>query len=428
LKILFVVPYIPNLIRVRPYNLLVNLAKRGHAITLATLYSSPEERADLKRLDPYVKEVIGEPLPRWRSLVNSLTAVPSAVPLQSVYCWQPRLAQRLRSAAQNSPGFDVVHVEHLRGAKYGLDLLDLNTEVKGADRGQPSRRGAAGGQRLPVVWDSVDCISLLFELAATRSNKRFSRWVSRFDLPRTKRYEGWLVSQFERVLVTSRNDREAFCKLAAGDTPAAKLQVLSNGVDLDYFSLAPAELAKDPATLVISGKMSYHANVTMVLNFVGNIFPIIQSRRPDVKLVLVGKDPTPEIRVLAHNPAIRVTGTVEDIRPYLQQAAIAVSPIVYGVGIQNKVLEAMACGVPVVSSPQAVSALAVVPDRDLKVADGAEAFADAIFDLLENREMRESIGKAGRSYVEEHHSWAKITAQLEEIYNEAIWNTTGSHG
>jgi len=418
LKILFIVPYIPNLIRVRPYNLLVNLAKLGHVITLATLYSSPEERADLKRLEPFVKEVISEPLPRWRSLVNSLMAVPSTVPLQSVYCWQPRLAQRLRSAAQNSPGFDVVHVEHLRGAKYGLDLLDLNTQVKGADR----------GQRVPVVWDSVDCISLLFELAATRSNKRFSRWVSRFDLPRTRRYEGWLVSQFERVLVTSRNDREAFCKLAAGDTPADKLQVLPNGVDLDYFSPAPAGLAKEPATLVISGKMSYHANVTMVLNFVGNIFPIIQSRRPDVKLVLVGKDPTPEIRALTHNPAIRVTGTVADLRPYLQQAAIAVSPIVYGVGIQNKVLEAMACGVPVVSSPQAVSALAVVPDRDLKVADGAEAFSDAICDLLENREMRENIGKAGRSYVEAQHSWAKITAQLEEIYNEAIRKPTDSHG
>ena len=87
----------------------------------------------------------------------------------------------------------------------------------------------------------------------------------------------------------------------------------------------------------------------------------------------------------------------------------------------------MACGVPVVSSPQAVSALAVVPDRDIKVADGVDAFAGAIFELLENRALRENIGKAGRTYVEEHHSWVKITARLEETYNEAIRNATVPH-
>jgi polysaccharide biosynthesis protein PslH len=417
-KILFVIPYIPNLIRVRPYNLLVNLAKRGHEITLATLYSSPEEWNDLRRLDPFVKEVVAEPLPRWRSLINSLMAAPTGVPLQSVYCWHPQLARRLRAAAQSKQCFDVVHVEHLRGARYGLDLLNLK---RGANLDDSARQ-------LPVVWDSVDCISLLFELAAARSTKRLSRWISRFELRRTKRYEGWLVNQFDRVLVTSINDSAAFQKLASKKIPDAGLQVLPNGVDLEYFSPLGDESEKAPATLVISGKMSYHANVTMVMNFVEHIFPQIQARKPEVKLVLVGKDPAPEIRALAHNPAIHVTGTVEDIRPYLRGATIAVSPIVYGVGIQNKVLEAMACGVPVVSSPQAVSALAVVANRDLKVADGANSFTEAICELLDKRELRVTMGEAGRRYVEEHHSWSKITDQLEAIYNEAIRIKTSVRG
>jgi sugar transferase (PEP-CTERM/EpsH1 system associated) len=409
-KILFVVPYVPNLIRVRPYNLLVHLAARGHNITLVTLYSSEKEQADLERLSGICEAVYAFPLTRWRSYYNSLTALPQSIPLQSVYCWQPEMARCLIDLTHSDNGFDVIHIEHLRGAKYGLELKKI---------GKPAIQGGRQGMP-PIVWDSVDCISMLFKQAAGQSKKRLNRWVTRFEFSRTGRYEGWLVNQFDRVLVTSKNDRDALMKLAPANTADCQIRVLPNGVDLNYFQPPKETAEKDPATLVISGKMSYHANVTMSLNFVNDTLPIIWSRRPDVKLVLVGKDPTPELLNLRKNPAIRVTGTVDDIRPYLHQATLAVTPITYGAGIQNKVLEAMACGLPVVSSPQAVSALSVTPGHDLVVANNPEEFADAVVRLLDDPGLRSRLGQAGRQYVEQDHLWVRIAAQLEEVYNEVI--------
>jgi glycosyltransferase involved in cell wall biosynthesis len=159
----------------------------------------------------------------------------------------------------------------------------------------------------------------------------------------------------------------------------------------------------------------------MSLNFVQETLPIIWARRPDVKLVLVGKDPAPELIDLGKNPSIQITGTVDDIRPYLHRATMAVTPITYGAGIQNKVLEAMACGLPVVSSPQAVSALAVKPGQDLIVAKDPEEFANAVVNLLDDPGLRSRLGQAGRCYVEQDHLWVRIAAQLEEVYNEVIY-------
>jgi sugar transferase (PEP-CTERM/EpsH1 system associated) len=417
-KILFVVPYVPNLIRVRPFNLIVYLAALGHEITLATLFSSEEEKGDLECLRKYCKAIYAFELTRAESLTNSLLAVPSSLPLQSVFCWQPELAKCILELTKQPGSFDVVHIEHLRGVKYGLALKARKSTLNHGNK--PSS--------LPIVWDSVDCISMLFSQAAGQSKKRLSRWLTRFELTRTGRYEGWLVNQFNRVLVTSKNDRNALMKLASEGTSDSQIKVLPNGVDVNYFNPPNNEITKDLASLVISGKMSYHANVTMSLKFIEETMPIIWSQRPDVKLVLVGKDPAPELRELARNPSIEVTGTVKDIRPYLYKATVAVTPITYGAGIQNKVLEAMACGLPVVSSPQAVSALEVKPGEDLIVANGSEEFANAVVALLDDSILRSKLGKAGRKYVEKQHLWVNIAAQLEEVYHEAIKNSRDSNG
>jgi glycosyltransferase involved in cell wall biosynthesis len=163
--------------------------------------------------------------------------------------------------------------------------------------------------------------------------------------------------------------------------------------------------------------MSYHANITMVKHLVDQIMPIVWSRRPDVRLWIVGKDPPREIRALMERGPIHVTGTVEDIRPYLRGATLAVAPLVYGAGIQNKVLESMACGAPVVATPQAVSAIQVLPGRDVCVAQGVDSFAASIVDLLDHPEQRNFIGEAGRNYVVTHHDWDRIAENLEEVYH-----------
>lgn len=395
MNVLFVVPYVPNLVRTRPYNLIRHLSARGNRVTVLTVWSNEQEYADLEPLRQICAEVRAIPMPLWHSLLNSALALPSRKPLQSVYSWKPAWISRLIDIN----AYDVVHVEHLRGSRYGLHFKQ--------------------NSRLPVVWDSVDCITHLFRQASSQSKNLKGRLRSWLDLERTARYEGWLLDKFNHVLVTSPVDREALLGLKPNGSLPAPISVLGNGVDVTHFSPDPA-VEREPETLVISGKMSYHANVTMTLHLVHQIMPHVWQKRPNVKLLVVGKDPTREIQALAQNPNIIVTGTVDALPPYLQKATVAVAPITYGAGIQNKILEAMSCGTPVVTTPQAVAALCIEPERDILVADSSEAYAQAILSVLENRARQEMLGNNGRIYVEQYHHWPNVAARLETIYAEAI--------
>lgn len=402
MKILYVVPYVPNPIRVRPYQLIRSLATRGNTVTVATLWTDDFDKEALSQLGQQNIKVIAEHLPKTRSLVNCLAGLPSADPLQSFYCWQPALANILRTSAAQ---YDVIHIEHMRGARFGTTLM----------RQLP--------QRPPLLWDSVDSITHLFSQSARRSRSAVTRWLTGFELRRSRRYEGRVAAEFDRVLVTSRQDQEAFLRLLPVEAQG-RVHVLPNGVDLEYFYVSP-DTVRDPARLVVSGKMSYHANVAMVLALVEEILPRIWQDRPDVTLTVVGKDPPERIRSLAKDPRITITGYVADIRPYLQQAAAAVAPLAYGAGIQNKVLEAMACGTPVITTARAAGALTAQPGRDFVLADGPEAFAQAVLDLLNSPERQESLRLCGRAYVESHHAWDRMAALLEAHYDEEIIRKRG---
>ena len=417
MKILYIVPYVPNIIRVRPYQLIRTLIARGHNVTLATLWATPEEERELATLQAMGISILADRLSPQQSLLNCIRTLPSRTPLQAMYAWQPRLMQALSNAI-SAEQFDIVHVEHLRGAMYGVELKDAVRD----------------GHSPPIVWDSVDCISHLFAQAASHSRSLKGRLMTRLDLGRTRRYEGWLMHQFDHTVVTSRIDADALCSLAqqavnGNASQAGKISVIPNGVDLEYF--APNGVEREPSTIVFSGKMSYHANVTAALYLIQEIMPIVWQERPDLRVQIVGKDPSSEIKLLdtassrriQQRPterAVEVTGTVPDLRPYLHKATIAVAPVPYGAGVQNKVLEAMACGTPVIASGQAASGVDAKVGRDLLVADDAQSFAQAILHLLSDGAAREKIGRAGREYVEEHLSWQAAVEKLEEVYSEII--------
>ena len=178
MNILFVVPYVPSKIRVRPYSWIRYLSKADHRVTLFTVCTNPGDYAAIKELEAYCDQIHQVDMPTWRSLVNCVLALPTRQPLQAVYSWDKSLAEKLYAFASQNNGtekFDVVHVEHLRGARYGLDLIARSGERK---------------ERLPVVWDSVDSISLLFRQAMVQSKSLFSRGITRFELGRTEAYEG----------------------------------------------------------------------------------------------------------------------------------------------------------------------------------------------------------------------------------------------
>jgi sugar transferase (PEP-CTERM/EpsH1 system associated) len=410
MNILFVVPYMPNLIRARSYNTVRKLAERGHKVHLATLWTDDEERKNAEELKKYCKSVQAFSMPVWRSLANSLVALPTTQPLQAWYSWQPQLARQALVSIPKEQ-IDVVHVEHLRGVKYGLYLKSHWPKQKKNFHPCP-----------PIVWDSVDCISYLFRQSAVHSKRRVFRWITQLELERTERFEAELTRQFPAVLVTSQKDKNALLELENATQQSSRLAVVGNGVDLEYFHPDP-EVERNSTSIVVSGKMSYHANVSMTVHLFEHIMPFVWERHPEAKLWIVGKDPAPEVKEMANHPNVTVTGMVPELRLYLQRAAISVAPLTYGAGIQNKVLEAMACGTPVVATPLAVSALnGLVFDRDVMVAEEPAEFASKVIRLLDDACLRQVISAAGRRYVEQHRSWDHLVAQLEEVYHGVIKN------
>ncbi|MEM7130836.1 MAG: glycosyltransferase [Chloroflexota bacterium] len=429
MKILFIVPYAPNLIRVRPYQLIRTLAKQEHQLTVLTFWHQEEELSELDRLRALGVEVILHRIPLLRSAWNCLQAVPSQIPLQSVYCWSPLGIRSLQQLIR-SRSFDVVHVEHLRGARYGIELKKYLSQLN---------------KSLPVVWDSVDCISHLFAQASASSRSLKGRLMTSLELGRTQQYEGWLVNQFDHTVVTSKVDAEMLGNLAIKSwadrnhqngtnhrqNPEKCVEVVPNGVDLDYFGFSDTPRATE--TIVFTGKMSYHANITAAKALIQEIMPIVWAQKPNTQVQIVGKDPPTEIVALANKDSqnsahsslpnrIEITGTVPDMNTYLQQATISVVPIQYGAGIQNKILEAMACGAPVVSSRQAAAGLNEQSQSAMVIADNHQTFAQALLDLLENPEHRKRLSKAGRQYVEDHYAWSVAGQRLESIYTTSIQN------
>jgi len=403
MKIAYVVPYVPNLIRTRSYNLIKQLSTLGNEVSVFTLGSSLQDTQDAESLRAKFSAVYFKKQPLWYSLLNCMFALPSRHPLQSVYSWNPGLANQLMGyldTKSESTNFDIVHVEHLRGSRYGRYIKSKLPNV-------------------PVVWDSVDCISYLFEQAASRSGSLFGRFVTRFELPRTQKAEGELVSLFDHVLVTSGIDKQALLDLVPEGSKPAPVSVLSNGVDLDFFHTNPG-ITRDSETLVFSGKMSYHANISMVKYLVSEIMPKIWQKRPNTRLVVVGKDPSADVRGLSADPRITVTGTVDDIRSYLWNATIAVVPLVYGAGIQNKILEAMACGTPVITTSRTLSSLRVQSGKDLLVANDANGFSMEVLRLLEDQKLQREIGDSGAVYVRNQHSWSSVAKDLLDIYEDTI--------
>ena len=428
LKILFIVPYVPTRIRTRPFHLIRALASEGHRVTLATLWSNRAEFAEARCLAEKLEGLVAEKIGLSRVIWNCIRALPTSHPIQADYSWSPKLARKIARIVEETP-FDVVHVEHLRGVRYGLMLKETL-----------ARKGL---KHPPVVWDSVDCISTLFRQAAQESCSTRSRLTTKIELSRTEQFEGWLATRFSRVLVTSETDRSELLKLAEnwcrrhGIDPrpmlAKRLAIVPNGVDLEYFS--PNGDVREPSTLVISGKMSYHANVTAVVRYVKDVMPKIWAALPETRLWIVGKDPSREIQKLGipwredqpsstpkngnRESRVQVTGTVDDIRPFLRRATLAVAPIRYGVGIQNKVLEGLACGTPVVATPQAVTALQVRSGQELMIAESQQELADSVLSLLKNPQHCSRLGRSGRLFVEQQHAWSSIVKGLTEIYRDA---------
>ncbi len=411
MRILFVTPYPPSRIRVRSYGFLVQLQSE-HEVTIVTQCASRQELVDAEALQKQGYEVVIVPESKRQALLRSGMALLSSYPLQVAYARSQRFTQAVRDLC-GSRSFDVVHVEHLRGMASMEPLAQFQ----------------------PLVWDAVDCISLLFKQAMLGGPNFSVRAVARLEHKRTRLYEAALLGKLRRVVVTSERDRAAMIELrrtqdltSGDDELGTSIAVLPNGVDLQYF--CPVNRQQRRYNLVFSGKMSYHANVATAIYLYQQIMPLIWQQQPEATLTIVGSNPPAAIRRLASDPRVEVTGYVDDIRPYLARAEVMLSPMVYSVGIQNKVLEAMALGTPVVVAAQAAAALTARPGQELLVAESPKGFAEATLRLIENDELRAELSQKGRSYVEQQHNWRVVTDRLVDVYRQTIAATavTGAPG
>lgn len=393
LRILFLSPYVPSRVRVRPYSWIRSLVALGHDVHLVALTPPDDGTPTAEGLRALGVPVDLFPLTRLRTLANAAWAMPRlGTPLQLAYSRQARAARHVEQLAA-SGRYDVVHVEHMRGVALA------------------SRVGP-----LPVVFDAVDSISALFAEAVRSAPSRATRWMARLDLARSRRFEARAPSVFSRVVVTSPREASAFVDLA-GPSARDRLLVVGNGVDADYFRPPATSVGR---AVVFTGKLSYHANAAAAVRLVERVMPAVWAGRPATPVILAGKDPPPEVRALGRHPQVEVTGDLEDMRTAFARAAVAVCPLVYGAGIQNKVLEALASGVPAIVTPAVAGALSGEAGRHYLVAESDAELAAAVTATLDDALRRRTLAMAGRAYVERHHRWETLASLLVEGYRAAL--------
>jgi sugar transferase (PEP-CTERM/EpsH1 system associated) len=195
--------------------------------------------------------------------------------------------------------------------------------------------------------------------------------------------------------------------------PGAPTLVLRNGVDLEHFRPAPAP--PEPGHIAFTGVMNYLPNVDGCVWFVREILPLVRRELPTARFTIVGAHPTPEVQALARTEGVHVTGFVDDTRVHLQRAQLSVAPLRIARGIQNKVLEAMALGLPVVGTTCATQGVDGRPERDYVVRDDAEGFARAVIELLKDPAGAAALGLRARSFVEQNYDWERVFAPLDEL-------------
>ena len=229
---------------------------------------------------------------------------------------------------------------------------------------------------------------------------------------RMLRFEGRTLARFDRVLAVSDVDRDTFQRLYPGKL-AAPAVVIPTGVDTTYFAPAP-ERASTARRLVFTGSMDWLPNVDGVLYFCRDILPLVRQSCPDVTFTIVGRAPTHTVRKLAEEEGVEVTGRVDDVRPYLADAAAYVVPLRIGGGTRLKIFEAMAAGRAVVSTSVGAEGLPTESGRHLLLADNPGAFAQAVVRLLSDTAFRQTIERDARALVTTHYDWRQAATHLEQ--------------
>lgn len=272
---------------------------------------------------------------------------------------------------------------------------------------------------VPILVDLVDVDSRKWRQLA-ESNPIPKKWLYAFESHRVKQLERAIIKRAFALTLVSDQEAELFREDVGAHL---RLRGISNGVDTEYFSplsTASRETSNTAATrLVFTGVMDYPPNVEGILWFCREVMPLIQSHT-EVQLDIVGRRPNASVRKLASNPAVRVVGEVPDVRPYLAQAHIAISPLHLARGIQNKVLEAMASGLPLVVTPQSAEGIAAEDGVHFSVAETAAGFARRVVELAQDPKKRLQFAVSARELVVSKYSWSAKLAPFRQLLLQSV--------
>lgn len=376
--------------KIRPFNMIRHLSAR-HEVHVASIARSAEEAQEGEGLAAHCAGYdigrVSDPVQTLRMLLRLPTATPSSMG----YFYSPQLARRI-DALLGSERFDLIfvhcssvapYVENVRGTPKILDFGDMDSQ-----------------KWLEYARFKPFPLSLGYRVEGAKMERAEKRLTGRFDL----------------CTATTRAEWETLESYGTG-VPS---DWFPNGVDSDYF--APDGEGYDPDTLCFVGRMDYYPNQECMFDFCARTLPLLRARRPSVRLLIVGADPSPRVRRLAELAGVNVTGSVADVRPYLHRSALMIAPLNIARGTQNKILEAMASGVPVVTSRIAAAGVDAFESEHLLAASTPEEYAAAILRILSDPAERQRLSRAGRARMLSHHAWDKSMHRLDAIIERCVGN------
>jgi len=395
-RILFLtqlLPYPPDSgPKIRMYYVLRYLAE-WHEVTLVALVRDNEREEDVAHLRSLCEAVHTVRLPR-SALRNGYFLARSLLAGQPFTIVRDRVPEedRLLDQLLSTEKYDAFHADQLYTAQYGLSRPSLNG--------------------VKTVVDKHNAYFAMVQRLADVERNPLKRWLLAREARLLADYEAGVCRAYDHVLTVTEHDREVLGKLSGQPD-----KMLAIPICVDTEILRPVERVHDAHELTMVGSMFYPPNVDGVCWFIREVYPLVQAECPEVKLNVIGARPAPAIRQLAaNNSTVRVTGYVDDLTPYLQRTAAMIVPLRSGSGMRVKIVDALARGVPVVSTTVGAEGLDVIPGRHLLVADRPAGFAEAVLRLLRDPDLGRRLATAGRRLAETRYHWRRVYAALDEIY------------
>ena len=384
-----VLPYPPDSgPKVKTWNVIKSLALR-HEVTLIS-FTRGDQAHEVEQLRRYCRAVHTVPLRRGAlrdglALAGSLA---SGTPWVIARDWRGEMG-RLVEEISGREAFDVVQADQLNMAQYA----------------------ARARARLKVL-DEHNALWLLYRRMAEREAPGLKRWLFRRDGGLLRRYEGQVCREFDRVIAVSEVDKAALGEVAG---PGREMQVIPIAIDTD--ELPPIQRAAGAGRIVHVGTMFWPPNVDGILWFAHEVLPLIHAVRPAVELDIVGARPPEAVLQLAQaDPRIHVTGYVERVEPYLEQAGALIVPVQSGGGMRVKILNQLSQALPMVTTTIGCEGIGVESGRHLLVADSPSDYARAVLQLLDDPALAQALGQAGRRLVQDQYDYRQVCRQLDLVY------------